>query len=150
MKLFPYITSALAALCLLVSCQSKLEENRLYEESDFVAPVLVSPESINLTEATLANEDAKVTFTWKKADFGQPAEILYNLNASYNGKAVVLLAGLSGESREVGAAELGDKLINLGIPHGQTVNVTFSIDCSFGTDFISLKSADKSVSVYVY
>lgn len=149
MKLFKIILSAAAILLLAGSCD-KVEVNKLAPESEYVAPVLNAPASINLTEAVLA-QDSEITFSWTPANFGQPAEIIYNINASYNGKSTVLFALLrGGNSYNVKASELGDKLINLGVPHGSTVNVTFNMDCTIGSNFTTLKSADKSISVFVF
>ena len=147
MKLYKTILAGVAVMCMFASC-AKLEMNHLAADKDFVAPTLTAPGSINLTEAAVASQ-TPVTFAWTAADFGKPAEILYNINASYSGKNTVLLARLVGKEYSITADELAAKLTALGVPEGQTVNVTMNIDCSIGSDFISLKSADKTVSVFV-
>jgi len=147
MKAFKILWAAALAICLSTAC-SKLDFVQLSSEKDFVAPTLTAPGAINLTADAIASQ-APVTFSWTAADFGKPAEILYNINATYSGKNTVLLARLVGKEYSITADELAAKLIALGVPEGQTVNVTMNIDCSIGSDFISLKSADKTVSVFV-
>ena len=147
MKAFKILWAAALAICLSTAC-SKLDFVQLSSEKDFVAPTLTAPGAINLTADAIASQ-APVTFSWTAADFGKPAEILYNINATYSGKNTVLLARLVGKEYSITADELAAKLIALGVPEGQMVNVTMNIDCSIGSDFISLKSADKTVSVFV-
>lgn len=148
MKLFRIILSTAAVILLAGSC-NKVEMNLLSPESEYKAPVLNAPASINLTTEVLA-KDEEITFSWTKADFGQPAEITYNINASYGGKTTVMFAMLrGGDSYSVKASELGAKLTDLGVPHGKTVSVTFNMDCTIGSNFTTLKSADKAISVYV-
>jgi hypothetical protein len=148
MKLFRIVLSAAAVILLAASC-NKVEMNMLSPESEYKAPVLNAPASINLTAAVLA-KDEDITFSWTKADFGQPAEITYNINASYGGKTTVMFAILRGsDSYTVKASELGAKLTDLGVPHSKTVSVTFNMDCTIGSNFTTLKSADKAISVYV-
>ena len=147
MKLFKIIITIAAAMLATCAC-SKLEVVKLAPESEYVAPVLNGPGSITLTASDIAS-DKVTTFTWSLADFGQPTEIYYNINASYNGKSTVMFALLRGcDSYSVAAGELSNKLVSLGVPKGKTVNVTFNIDCTFGSNFSTLKSADKTISVY--
>lgn len=148
MKLIKILLSGFTALCLLAGCESDLDIHNLSSESSFVAPVLNQPGEIKVTSDMIENE-AEISFGWTKADFGQPVEIVYNINASYNGKSTVLFAKLNGSSYSVKCPELAEKLLNLGIPAGQTVTMTMNIDCTIGNDFKTLKSADKTISVFV-
>lgn len=147
MKAFKILWAAALAICLSTAC-SKLDFVQLSSEKDFVAPTLTAPGAINLTADAIASQ-APVTFSWTAADFGKPAEILYNINATYSGKSTVLLAHLVGKEYAITADELAAKLIALGVPEGETVSLTLSIDCTLGSNFKSLKSADKSVQTYV-
>ena len=148
MKLIKALFAGAAALCLFSAC-NKLEMKKFAPETQYVAPTLTAPTAINLTADVLA-QNSKVTFTWSAADFGQNAEILYNINASYNGgNYIVLLARLTGTQYGIDAQELGDKLLGMGIPKGTQVSLKLNIDCSVGSNFTTLKSADKTVTVYV-
>ena len=147
MKLFHTLWAGVVALCVITSC-AKLDFVQLSPEKDFVAPSLTAPGSINLPAAAVAAQ-TPVTFSWTTADFGKPAEILYNINASYSGNNTVLLARLVGKDYSITADELAAKLLALGVPQGATVSVTMNIDCTLGSDFTTLRSADKAIQVFI-
>ena len=147
MKLFKILWAGAVVLCMSTSC-AKLEFKQLSTETEFVAPSLTAPGSINLTASAVAAQEP-VVFSWTVASFGQPAEILYNINATYSGKSTVLLARLTGKEYSLTADELFEKLLALGVPQGKAVNIVLSVDCSLGSNFTTLKSADKSVSAYL-
>ena len=148
MKLIRILFSSIAAVCLMASCDTNLEVYQLDSESEFVSPTITAPGEIKLT-ADILEAEKPITFTWSAANFGQPVEIVYNINASYNGSSTVLFAKLNGTSYSVKSPELAEKLVNLGVPKGKSVNMTINMDCTIGSNFKTLKSPDKTISVYV-
>ncbi len=83
MKMKRYFWMMAAAVFGLVACQNKLEEVRLVDPSQVVAPVLHElPSEIVITAENMSET---VKFEWDKADLGQPVQYSYSLYGSTDG-----------------------------------------------------------------
>jgi hypothetical protein len=147
MKLIKNILAVLGALFLLAGCTTKLDIKQLGDPSSYKAPAALSPSSIHLTVADV-KEDKPVSFTWSVADYGQPTEIIYAILATYGGKTTTLFANLGGSSYDAKSSELYQKLTDIGIPHGKNVSLDIIISSTVGSDFSSLQSPAKTITVY--
>lgn len=148
MKILNKIIAMVGVCFLLTNCASDLDIKKLDDESQFVAPVMLTPSDITITEENIA-QDTPVSITWSAAEYGQPTAVVYTICASYNGKESTMYSNITTESYDAKSSELSEKLLNLGIPLGEKVSVNFSLKATIGSNFTELESADKSVKVLI-
>ena len=142
-----------AAVLGLVACQNKLEEVRLVDPSQVVAPVLHElPSEIVITAENMSET---VKFEWDKADFGQPVQYSYTLYGSTDGgqTLVKIYSNMTDTSIEVPyesfnqvvttAAEKG----GLGLVAGQATDVTFVVGATVGSNYQTFYSNPRTVSI---
>ena len=142
-----------AAVLGLVACQNKLEEVRLVDPSQVVAPVLHElPSEIVITAENMSET---VKFEWDKADFGQPVQYSYSLYGSTDGgqTLVKIYSNMTDTSIEVPyesfnqvvttAAEKG----GLGLVAGQATDVTFVVGATVGSNYQTFYSNPRTVSI---
>ena len=142
-----------AAVFGLVACQNKLEEVRLVDPSQVVAPVLHElPSEIVITAENMSET---VKFEWDKADFGQPVQYSYSLYGSTDGgqTLVKIYPNMTDTSIEVPyesfnqvvttAAEKG----GLGLVAGQATDVTFVVGATVGSNYQTFYSNPRTVSI---
>lgn len=111
-----------AAALMVASCDSDMETPQLVNEANFVAPVI---NNVGDVIVNADNSDAEtVVFSWSKADFGQPVQVLYSLYVSYNGKTG-FVANTPYTTLAVSKGDLNGVLMNdLGCNANETVPVT--------------------------
>ncbi len=142
-----------AAVLGLVACQNKLEEVRLVDPSQVVAPVLHElPSEIVITAENMSET---VKFEWDKADFGQPVQYSYSLYGSTDGgqTLVKIYSNMTDTSIEVPyesfnqvvttAAEKG----GLGLVAGEATDVTFVVGATVGSNYQTFYSNPRTVSI---
>ena len=142
-----------AAVLGLVACQNKLEEVRLVDPSQVVAPVLHElPSEIVITAENMSET---VKFEWDKADFGQPVQYSYSLYGSTDGgqTLVKIYSNMTDTSIEVPyesfnqvvttAAEKG----GLGLVAGEATDVTFVVGATVGSSYQTFYSNPRTVSI---
>ena len=142
-----------AAVFGLVACQNELEEVRLVDPSQVVAPVLHElPSEIVITAENMSET---VKFEWDKADFGQPVQYSYTLYGSTDGgqTLVKIYSNMTDTSIEVPyesfnqvvttAAEKG----GLGLVAGQATDVTFVVGATVGSNYQTFYSNPRTVSI---
>lgn len=142
-----------AAVLGLVACQNELEEVRLVDPSQVVAPVLHElPSEIVITAENMSET---VKFEWDKADFGQPVQYSYTLYGSTDGgqTLVKIYSNMTDTSIEVPyesfnqvvttAAEKG----GLGLVAGQATDVTFVVGATVGSNYQTFYSNPRTVSI---
>ena len=145
MKMKRYFWLMAAAVLGLVACQNKLEEVRLVDPSQVVAPVLHElPSEIVITAENMSET---VKFEWDKADFGQPVQYSYSLYGSTDGgqTLVKIYSNMTDTSIEVPyesfnqvvttAAEKGGLGLVAGeaaVVKGDTAQGADETDCSAG------------------
>ncbi len=147
MKLIKETLAVLGALCLFAGCSTDLDIRKLGDPSSYEAPAALSPSSIHLTAADVS-DDKLITFTWSAADYGQPTEIVYSIFLTYGGKITTLFTNLKGTSYDAKSSELYQKLTASGVPHGEEASVDIVISSTIGSDFSSLESPAKTISVF--
>jgi hypothetical protein len=153
MKMKRYFWLMAAAVLGLVACQNKLEEVRLVDPSQVVAPVLHElPSEIVITAENMSET---VKFEWDKADFGQPVQYSYSLYGSTDGgqTLVKIYSNMTDTSIEVPyesfnqvvttAAEKG----GLGLVAGQATDVTFVVGATVGSNYQTFYSNPRTVSI---
>ena len=146
MKIGTMIVAALALCGIFTQCTTNLDIRKLSDETEFVAPELLGPEQINISAEDVVQE-AVISFSWSKADFGQPTEVVYGIKASYGGKSTEFFGNITAVKYEVSAAELQQKLNDLGVPAGTQVSVDMSVSATIGSDFGTISSAIVPVKV---
>ena len=142
-----------AAVLGLVACQNELEEVRLVDPSQVVAPVLHElPSEIVITAENMSQT---VKFEWDKADFGQPVQYSYTLYGSTDGgqTLVKIYSNMTDTSIEVPyesfnqvvttAAEKG----GLGLVAGESTVVTFVVGATVGSNYQTFYSNPRTVSI---
>ncbi len=147
MKLIKESLAVLGVLCLLAGCSTNLDIKKLGDPSSYKAPAALSPSSIHLTAADVS-EDKLVPFTWSASDYGQPTEVVYSIFVTCGGKTASLFTNLRGTSYDAKSSELYQKLTGAGVPHGKEVSVDIVISSTIGSDFPSLESPAKTISVF--
>jgi hypothetical protein len=153
MKMKRYFWLMAAAVFGLVACQNELEEVRLVDPSQVVAPVLHElPSEIVITAENMSET---VKFEWDKADFGQPVQYSYTLYGSTDGgqTLVKIYSNMTDTSIEVPyesfnqvvttAAEKG----GLGLVAGQATDVTFVVGATVGSNYQTFYSNPRTVSI---
>ncbi len=148
-----YFWMMAAAVFGLVACQNELEEVRLVDPSQVVAPVLHElPSEIVITAENMSET---VKFEWDKADFGQPVQYSYTLYGSTDGgqTLVKIYSNMTDTSIEVPyesfnqvvttAAEKG----GLGLVAGQATDVTFVVGATVGSNYQTFYSNPRTVSI---
>lgn len=153
MKMKRYFWLMAAAVLGLVACQNKLEEVRLVDPSQVVAPVLHElPSEIVITAENMSET---VKFEWDKADFGQPVQYSYSLYGSTDGgqTLVKIYSNMTDTSIEVPyesfnqvvttAAEKG----GLGLVAGEATDVTFVVGATVGSSYQTFYSNPRTVSI---
>lgn len=153
MKMKRYFWLMAAAVLGLVACQNKLEEVRLVDPSQVVAPVLHElPSEIVITAENMSET---VKFEWDKADFGQPVQYSYSLYGSTDGgqTLVKIYSNMTDTSIEVPyesfnqvvttAAEKG----GLGLVAGEATDVTFVVGATVGSNYQTFYSNPRTVSI---
>ena len=153
MKMKRYFWMMAAAVFGLVACQNELEEVRLVDPSQVVAPVLHElPSEIVITAENMSET---VKFEWDKADFGQPVQYSYTLYGSTDGgqTLVKIYSNMTDTSIEVPyesfnqvvttAAEKG----GLGLVAGQATDVTFVVGATVGSNYQTFYSNPRTVSI---
>jgi hypothetical protein len=153
MKMKRYFWLMAAAVLGLVACQNKLEEVRLVDPSQVVAPVL--HELTSEIVITAENMSETVKFEWDKADFGQPVQYSYSLYGSTDGgqTLVKIYSNMTDTSIEVPyesfnqvvttAAEKG----GLGLVAGEATDVTFVVGATVGSSYQTFYSNPRTVSI---
>ena len=142
------IAAAIAICGVFTQCTTNLDIRRIADESEFVAPRLTGPDAINITSDAVASDEV-ISFTWTRADFGQPTEVVYSINAGYGENASVLFGNITASEYSVSAGELSQKLMDLGLSAGVRVEVYVSISATVGSDFGSIESDPVPVSVLI-
>ena len=153
MKMKRYFWLMAAAVLGLVACQNELEEVRLVDPSQVVAPVLHElPSEIVITAENMSQT---VKFEWDKADFGQPVQYSYTLYGSTDGgqTLVKIYSNMTDTSIEVPyesfnqvvttAAEKG----GLGLVAGESTVVTFVVGATVGSNYQTFYSNPRTVSI---
>ena len=153
MKMKKYIWMMAAAVFGLAACQDELEEVRLVDPSQVVAPVLHElPEEIVITAENMSET---VKFEWDKADFGQPVQYAYTVYGSADGgnTLVKLYSNISGTSYETSyeafnqvvttAAERG----GLGLVAGESSEVVIMVGATVGTNYQTFYSNPRTVLI---
>ena len=141
MKMKNYIWMMAAAVFGLAACQDELEEVRLVDPSQVVAPVLHElPEEIVITAENMSET---VKFEWDKASFGQPVQYSYTVYGSTDGgnTLVKLYSNISRTSYETSyeafnqvvttAADRG----GLGLVAGESSEVVIMVGATVGTNY---------------
>ena len=153
MKMKKYILMMAAAVFGLAACQDELEEIRLVDPSQVVAPVLHAlPEEIAITADNMSET---VRFEWDKADFGQPVQYAYTIFGSTDGgnNLVRLYSNISGTSQETNY-EAFNQLVTtaadkggLGLVAGEPTEVTFIVGATVGTNYQTFYSNPRTVLI---
>lgn len=122
-----------AAALMLASCDNDMETPQLANEANFVAPVI---NNVGDVIVNADNSDAEtVVFSWSKADFGQPVQVLYSLYVTCNGQSG-FVANTPYTTLAVSKGDLNGVLMNeLGCNANETVSVTAYVTAKIsGTD----------------
>ena len=153
MKMKKYIWMMAAAVFGLAACQDELEEVRLVDPSQVVAPVLHElPEEIVITAENMSET---VKFEWDKASFGQPVQYSYTVYGSTDGgnTLVKLYSNISRTSYETSyeafnqvvttAADRG----GLGLVAGESSEVVIMVGATVGTNYQTFYSNPRTVLI---
>ena len=153
MKMKKYIWMMAAAVFGLAACQDELEEVRLVDPSQVVAPVLHElPEEIVITAENMSET---VKFEWDKASFGQPVQYSYTVYGSTDGgnTLVKLYSNISRTSYETSyeafnqvvttAADKG----GLGLVAGESSEVVIMVGATVGTNYQTFYSNPRTVLI---
>ena len=153
MKMKRYIWMMAAAVFGLTACQKELEEVRLVDPSQVVAPVLHElPQEIVITADNMSET---FSFEWDAADFGQPVQYAYTIFGSTDGgnTLVKLYSNISGRSQSVNyeafnqvvttAADKG----GLGLVAGEATEVVFMVGATVGSNYQTFYSNPRTVSI---
>ncbi|MBQ8021342.1 MAG: SusE domain-containing protein [Bacteroidales bacterium] len=148
-----YIWMMAAAVFGLTACQKELEEVRLVDPSQVVAPVLHElPQEIVITADNMSET---FSFEWDAADFGQPVQYAYTIFGSTDGgnTLVKLYSNISGRSQSVNyeafnqvvttAADKG----GLGLVAGEATEVVFMVGATVGSNYQTFYSNPRTVSI---
>lgn len=148
MKIKRYAMMLAAAAGLFTACQ-KLDELKVYNPENVVAPVLHTlPEAITITAENMGETQV---FTWDAADFGVSTQINYSLEAAYgDGQPTVLFTDLTGTSSEQPYESLNTKLVyDVGVPTESPQTVNFYISATIGTGYAKYYSDPVAVTMTV-
>lgn len=151
MKVTRYFLMLAAAVCCLSAC-TKLDQTRLLPIENATPPTLHElPAQIVITKDNQAEE---MTFTWKAADFGAPAEIHYSIYAEReDGVAVALFSGITGTSYKFTKEMLNGKMSwavedgGLGLSVNEASPVIFTVGGTIGDEYAEIKSNREQVLV---
>ena len=153
MKMKKYIWMMAAAVFGLAACQDELEEVRLVDPSQVVAPVLHElPEEIVITAENMSET---VKFEWDKASFGQPVQYSYTVYGSTDGgnTLVKLYSNISRTSYET-SYEAFNQLVTtsadkggLGLVAGESSEVVIMVGATVGTNYQTFYSNPRTVLI---
>ena len=153
MKMKNYIWMMAAAVFGLAACQDELEEIRLVDPSQVVAPVLHElPEEIVITADNMSET---VRFEWDKADFGQPVQYAYTIFGSTDGGSTLvrLYPNLSSLSQEV-SYEAFNQLVTtdaakggLGLVAGESTEVIIMVGATVGSNYQTFYSNPRTILI---
>lgn len=141
MKIKKYILMLAAGILGFTACTDELEEVRLLDPSEVVAPVLHQlPAEVVITKD---NSAETINFVWDKAYFGQNVEILYTIfGSSDGGTNKVKLYTVSKEtSYSVKYSSLNSALVKdkaaggLGLEGGVPASVVFTVGATVGSNY---------------
>ena len=154
MKIKKYILMAAAAMLGLAACQEELEEVRILDPSEVVAPVLHAtlPTEIVITQD---NSGESLTFTWDKAYFGQPTQIDYSVFGTANGTMVKMFS--SSETSYTAKYSAINRILTtakesggLGLEADVATGVVFSVGATVGSNYQYFYSDGVAVSITPY
>lgn len=129
-----------AAVFGFTACQNELEEVRLLDPSEVVAPVLHEiPSEIVITPDNMSET---FTISWDKAYFGQPVQYTYNVYATGNGGSLIKLYGPLKDTKVDVVYEDFNQLVTtdaakggLGLIAGEENEVSFTVGATVGNGY---------------
>lgn len=145
-----YWLIALTTLFIWGGCSN---DNKNYYAGNFADPVLSAPSAGATITLTEEHSNDSLSFSWKKAEFGFPAAVIYTVQAAMAGTnfaSPVKITETKNLSASIDYATLNNSLLIAGLVPETPAKVEFRVMASVSENLETLNSEPTEVTVTAY